>query len=1020
MDIELLRDIDVDVDVKLTDYFDIFDLDTDKLQEYIILLKLNKVKGLRQRKIITELLFPEIYQDFENKICVGKILELIYDTNKGIPNLIDFPLKSIDNFEKGKDREVYDYQSETWKKIDENFLKDELVKFFIGTPEEQPVYNHENIKKILYKIVKEYVDRQYVINQKSELLMNSFLEDQLYREYISDTLGISIDEITETWSNYRPDKWSKNHLNITDIGKIGILPSFIRDYLNSIDNQNENMLYLRYGSIGDGDCLFHSYLDMTSQEYLSKNTTREKQTITKNFRKWLSDNAKLFDYNYLNPQISYFLFENGYSDEVSYKGYKKHLKNCSEYGYDLDYIYLMNIFDYKRLNLIHQLTEKIKNKEDNIDKLRKEIREIKKDKKYNSYNIFLFSYDLNRINIDNHEDKQEFGKQFVQLLPHYTYQSDRDSILLFNVGGMHFEGIIRIPLPKNKLTFTNWKLKHRSNSSSVINSSSYKKKSKNTKNTQKKNTLFNGYFDNRYLLTHFYPQYDYSATQYTNRDSIIQHLITYIKSSGEQTESWESHPIRNWKDDIYYLCEKDGYSREEGFRIPDNRGICPINHPWRFKMGNSDNFCCSKSKKIAEQKLKLLGKDNNYKDALGNQLPILQKITSHDIFNNQEQQKKTKKNMVEQQQKKTKKNIINTSINYKGWNYYKDRSWVIKLVDMGIIKEDGSNFEIVEEIYQNRPKGVLKTNNDVVAYVLDNINLNNSIVNSKEEEEEDSEEEAEEEEAEEEDDEEEENEEEEDDEEEENEEEEDDEEEENEEEAEEEEEDGEEEAEEAEEDNSGSNFNILRWENSIDFNKWNVKYINGNGMEVPYLYDIIINIDLVINQIRPTFMIQLVDYKDDMKIIKLILGNIKSMFNISSLEDENCPIKFILINQGILVFPKQSLIGKKKYLELDSLLKKYVDSNNTDQISLGKLLGYPCPGELFSKNKRKGYCLLIGESENNCALLCMVCSTVKGIENTENYLQEVIDYYNHKRETMKNWNKLPNLYVDTSSMGPLE
>ena len=214
-------------------------------------------------------------------------------------------------------------------------------------------------------------------------------------------------------------------------------------------------------------------------------------------------------------------------------------------------------------------------------------------------------------------------------------------------------------------------------------------------------------------------------------------------------------------------------------------------------------------------------------------------------------------------------------------------------------------------------------------------------------------------------------------------------------------------------------FDISNWEKSIDFKKWNKKYVNGNGIEVSYLYDIIINIDLVINQIRPTFMIQLVDYNEPKKITKIILNNIKSMFNISKMDDEKCPIQFILINQGILVFPKQSLIGKKKYLELYGLLQDYINSNNTDNESLGKLLGYPCPGELFSENKRKGYCLLIGEPDNNSGLLCMVCSTEEGIQNTEKYLQEVIDYYNHKRETIKKWKKLPDLFIDISSMGPL-
>lgn len=626
MDIKLLEDIDIQINYKLLNYLHVFKLNRNILKEYIILLKLDKVEGLQNRQVITELLFPEIYQDFKDKIGENKIIELIYD--KGIYNLIHYPLKSIDNYENNRD--IYDNESDTWKKIDLIYLKNEILKYFIGIGEE-PYYNYNNIKSILYKIIIDYVERQYINDKKNELLLDSFEEDKLYREYISDILGISINEISKTWTSYKPDKWNKNHLNMTNVGKLGIVPTFIRDYLNTIDKQNENMIYLRYGSIGDGDCLFHSYLDMTSQEYLLEDNNSKKQEITNHFRKWLSDNVELFDYNYLNPQLSYFLLESDDSDEVSFQAYKKHLKNCSEYGYDLDFVYLMNIIDYKKISLIQDIKQKLKDS-GNSNKLKKEIQEIRKDKKYNSYNIFLFSYDLNRININNYKDKQEFGKQFLQLLPHYNYQSNRNSILLFNVGGMHFEGIIRIPLPKNKLTFTQWKYK--------INSSiKYIQKSK------KINTLFNKYFDKNYLIDYLYPKYNYSATQYTNKENIIQHLLTYIKSSGENTESWESHPIRNWKDNIYYLCEKGEFARNKGFRIPNNRGVCPIKHPWRFKMGKSDNFCCSISKKIAKQKIESTETDNNYKDALNNELPILQKLTNKNIFN------KTKTNQTKKKKK---------------------------------------------------------------------------------------------------------------------------------------------------------------------------------------------------------------------------------------------------------------------------------------------------------------------------------------------------------------------------------
>lgn len=726
MNIELLKEIEVIINPKLITYLHKLELDVSILKDYINILKINNIKEYENKKVITQSLFPELYQLSSDKLTNDKIVELIYDTKKGIPNLIYFPLKTINNYE--SKQEIYDSKTDSWKIIDLPYLKGEFIKYFIGNQEEPSYYSYENIKTILIKIINEYIDRHIITEIKNNLLLDSFKEDKLYRQYISEVLGLTINEISKTWSEYQPNNWKSNRLLMTSTEKIGILPSFIRDYFNGIDNKNETMLYLRYGSIGDGDCLFHSYLDMTNRNYVSLPSIREKRNMTQQFRKWLSDNSKKLDYQYLNPQLSYFLLESEDSDEVSYEAYQKHLKNCSEYGYDLDFIYLMNVIDYKKKSLIYQKKQDLKqlktqpNTINQQKKLKINIKDIYNDKLYDSYNIFLFSYDLNRLNINNNENKVEFGKQFVQLLPHYQYQPNRNSIFLFNVGGMHFEGIIRIPLPKNKPTFTQWKLKHSltSNSSDDSNSSINSIDIKKTKKKDK--LLFNKYFDTNYIINHMYPYYNYSCTQYLNKEDLIKHLVQYIKLSGQNTESWESHPIRNWKQDENYPCEKiDGYSRYDGFRIPDTRGVCPNKHPWRFKIGKSDNFCCSKTKKSAFNKIKENEIDNNYKDCLGNQIPILNKITRKNIFTN----KDTTPDIKNKKNKKSKK-VTQTGEDLKNWRRYQDRSWVKKLVELGIINNDGSNFNKINIIYQNRPKGVLKTNSEVVEYILSNLNDSSS------------------------------------------------------------------------------------------------------------------------------------------------------------------------------------------------------------------------------------------------------------------------------------------------------
>lgn len=129
---------------------------------------------------------------------------------------------------------------------------------------------------------------------------------------------------------------------ITNIGSIGILPKEIQDLLT-----NENgYQYFRYGSIGDGNCLFHSFLEGVNQDYfnLDSNNVIEKHQKKRKasaLRKYMAKNVNEHYMKYFN--INHLFNKNEYI---------KHLLNDGEYGENDDITFFsalknVNIFVFQ-------------------------------------------------------------------------------------------------------------------------------------------------------------------------------------------------------------------------------------------------------------------------------------------------------------------------------------------------------------------------------------------------------------------------------------------------------------------------------------------------------------------------------------------------------------------------------------------------------------------------------------------------------------------------------------------------
>lgn len=677
--------IDFKYDNKLKKNIKNFDIKDNQIEDLKVIYQLNTLIKLKDKIKYSKKIFPELYRlvdktdgVFKDDFTEEDITNFIYDKKYGIPFLLKVFLNSLD-----KDKELYDYEQEKW--IIEKYSKDSFLK-------DLTKLSLEEIKKKLSTSINDNINRQLKKNQIEKYLNDIITLDNKYIEYLNKVLNIPEKEISEPWND--------NSSLMTQKGKIGILPNPIREYLESIDKQDGRVIYLRYGSIPDGDCLFHSYLDLTNLEYfkLSPNKCQERKEKEKHLRElrfWLKNNCTEYDYNYLNPQLSYAK----QGQRIDYKQYADHLGNITEWGYDLDIIYLMNTLEYRLKEIIQKLEnkrEKIKiemsdknsleNLEKKIQKINIQIDKLKKDYSYHSYNIFLFHFDPEHLVLPEESEKmEEYGKRFIHLLDHYQYDKNRNNIFIYNKDSVHYESIIRIHLPENLPSFNEWL-----QDESSINSDDHS----------------GDLIVNKEYLNINHQQ----ISQYNSSEEIITNLVNHIQEVGENAKSWESHSIRNWEDSINYTCSKNNgnYKKIDGFKIPDHRGVCPTDTPWRFKMGNTDNFCCIDSEEKAKEAIRNIPEENEYKDSFNREIPRINKIDANII------KKNTLKNLEKKQHKKTHKNKSHSNNDLdslrtmlqlegkktKGFDYYKEKPWVKHLIDEGYIQKDGENFEKYDIYYQ--------------------------------------------------------------------------------------------------------------------------------------------------------------------------------------------------------------------------------------------------------------------------------------------------------------------------------
>jgi hypothetical protein len=187
------------------------------------------------------------------------------------------------------------------------------------------------------------------------------------------------------------------------------------------------------------------------------------------------------------------------------------------------------------------------------------------------------------------------------------------------------------------------------------------------------------------------------------------------------------------------------------------------------------------------------------------------------------------------------------------------------------------------------------------------------------------------------------------------------------------------------------------------FPEWEIDYFNGNGQKMHHLYHIMINVALIIRGIRPTFLIQPVDYGDKKG------GVIEHIKSVLAVDLEESPIKLFNIPQGILVVPKREVIGDEKYEWIKRMFVSHIQ-NPKDDVILGKLLGYPCANEVNDRHKKRvGLNLIV---EGGLDIISMICTSREGIGKTKELFQYIIDFYEGKKRTTPIWSDLPDLKVN--------
>ena len=320
--------------------------------------------------------------------------------------------------------------------------------------------------------------------------------------------------------------------NILNLKEFGNLPPEVTDILETNDPDN---YYLRYGAIGDGNCLYHTILNLIDDNYLRESRGNKKR-ICNHFKQYLAANVTMHDYKHLDLIEQY---------PPALQNYKEHLQN-REWGTDEDIIYISSIlniniflFQHRRLSpnskLVTQLVKGHFTKNSAIRAVLATNNEGIKEA------IIWLTAHENDDNIDKPLDTLPYNICAPHCIKYSVYDETRPTIFLYNFNNMHYESIMRLS----------------------------KGRKLDTDNISPNLRMFNPGEPFINLLAHQY------------REKCLPGEIS----------------LRNWRNNDIYLCKTAIYPDADGWELPTNRGFCPGTNPYSYNIARSTgnytiDTCC--------------------------------------------------------------------------------------------------------------------------------------------------------------------------------------------------------------------------------------------------------------------------------------------------------------------------------------------------------------------------------------------------------------------------------------------
>lgn len=130
-----------------------------------------------------------------------------------------------------------------------------------------------------------------------------------------------------------------------------------------------------------------------------------------------------------------------------------------------------------------------------------------------------------------------------------------------------------------------------------------------------------------------------------------------------------------------------------------------------------------------------------------------------------------------------------------------------------------------------------------------------------------------------------------------------------------------------------------RYHNSF----FSLSYIDGTGKYIDSSYDIWVNLCLITSKVRPSFMIQWIDYLDP-KIFERIMNLLLHYRDNLDPRDIDYRLLFITDRQGVIVTTYYTYYKNN----LSKIITDYsISTGDSSESLLGLILGYPAAGEIL-------------------------------------------------------------------------